>query len=401
MYLEQRRNHILEYLDRHETLSVAWLAGTFAVSKETIRSDLAALAGLGLIQRCHGGAMVLRRNLQARLISETGGNFEVLLQRLESQRLSGQRGKRKTQGRVCILGSFNVDIVAKVARFPRGGESLLALGSTLGPGGKGANQAMAASRTGARVHFVSKVGKDQFSQFAFDHLSASDIHSFKLYQSESEPTGNAIIYVSQQDGENMIAIYSGANQTLTDGEVAEMTHELSGADVLLLQLENNFSATLNAMKLANTLGVRVIMNPAPFSDDVLKCLQYVDVITPNETEASLLSGVEVTDLESAREAAQAIVRQGAKRVIITMSSRGALILDNGQFQHIPAFPALSVDTTGAGDAFNGAFAAALASGQTIAQAATYAAAFASLAVEREGASNMPDHPQVVARLAQR
>jgi len=302
---------------------------------------------------------------------------------------------------VCILGSFNVDIVAKVARFPRGGESLLALGSTLGPGGKGANQAMAASRTGARVHFVSKVGKDQFSQFAFDHLSASDIHSFKLYQSESEPTGNAIIYVSQQDGENMIAIYSGANQTLTDAEVAEMTHELSGADVLLLQLENNFSATLNAMKLANTLGVRVIMNPAPFSDDVLKCLQYVDVITPNETEASLLSGVEVTDLESAREAAQAIVRQGAKRVIITMSSRGALILDNGQFQHIPAFPALSVDTTGAGDAFNGAFAAALASGQTIAQAATYAAAFASLAVEREGASNMPDHPQVVARLAQR
>ncbi|WP_338511219.1 ribokinase [Erwinia aphidicola] len=401
MYLEQRRNHILEYLDRHETLSVAWLAGTFAVSKETIRSDLAALAGLGLIQRCHGGAMVLRRNLQARLISETGGNFEVLLQRLESQRLNGQRGKRKTQGRVCILGSFNVDIVAKVARFPRGGESLLALGSTLGPGGKGANQAMAASRTGARVHFVSKVGKDQFSQFAFDHLSASDIHSFKLYQSESEPTGNAIIYVSQQDGENMIAIYSGANQTLTDAEVAEMTHELSGADVLLLQLENNFSATLNAMKLANTLGVRVIMNPAPFSDDVLKCLQYVDVITPNETEASLLSGVEVTDLESAREAAQAIVRQGAKRVIITMSSRGALILDNGQSQHIPAFPALSVDTTGAGDAFNGAFAAALASGQTIAQAATYAAAFASLAVEREGASNMPDHPQVVARLAQR
>lgn len=106
MYLEQRRNHILEYLDRHETLSVAWLAGTFAVSKETIRSDLAALAGLGLIQRCHGGAMVLRRNLQARLISETGGNFEVLLQRLESQRLNGQRGKRKTQGRRIAAGAW-------------------------------------------------------------------------------------------------------------------------------------------------------------------------------------------------------------------------------------------------------------------------------------------------------
>lgn len=401
MYLEQRRNNILDYLDQHESLSVAWLAAAFAVSKETIRSDLAALANQGMVQRCHGGAMVIRRNLQAKLISETGGNFEVLLQRLESQRqLSVPRDKTQTQGRVCILGSFNVDIVAKVARFPKGGESLLALGSTLGPGGKGANQAMAASRAGARVHFVSKVGTDQFSQFAFDHLSASDIHSFRLYQSEVEPTGNAIIYVSQEDGENMIAIYSGANKTLTDGEVAEMTHELAGSDVLLVQLENNFSATLNAMKLATTLGVRVIMNPAPFSTDALACLQYVDVLTPNETEASLLSGVEVNDLDSAKEAALAIVRQGAKRVIITMSSRGALILENGQFQHIAAFPALSVDTTGAGDAFNGAFAAALAKGQTIAQAATYAAAFASLAVEREGASNMPDHPQVVARLAQ-
>lgn len=401
MYLEQRRNGILDYLDQHESLSVAWLAAAFAVSKETIRSDLAALAGQGMIQRCHGGAMVIRRNLQAKLISETGGNFEVLLQRLENQRQrSGPRDNTKMQGRVCILGSFNVDIVAKVARFPKGGESLLALGSTLGPGGKGANQAMAASRAGARVHFVSKVGTDQFSQFAFDHLSASDIHSFRLYQSDVEPTGNAIIYVSQQDGENMIAIYSGANKTLTDGEVAEMTHELAGSDVLLVQLENNFSATLNAIKLATTLGVRVIMNPAPFSADALACLHYVDVLTPNETEASLLSGVEVNDLDSAKEAALAIVRQGANRVIITMSSRGALILENGQFQHIAAFPALSVDTTGAGDAFNGAFAAALAKGQTIAQAATYAAAFASLAVEREGASNMPDHPQVVARLAQ-
>lgn len=401
MYLEQRRNSILDYLDQYESLSVAWLAAAFAVSKETIRSDLAALACQGMIQRCHGGAMVIRRNLQAKLISETGGNFEVLLQRLESQRQrSAPRDNTQTQGRVCILGSFNVDIVAKVARFPKGGESLLALGSTLGPGGKGANQAMAASRAGARVHFVSKVGTDQFSQFAFDHLSASDIHSFRLYQSDVEPTGNAIIYVSQQDGENMIAIYSGANKTLTDAEVAEMTHELAGSDVLLVQLENNFSATLNAMKLATTLGVRVIMNPAPFSADALACLHYVDVLTPNETEASLLSGVEVNDLDSAKEAALAIVRQGAKRVIITMSSRGALILENGQFQHIAAFPALSVDTTGAGDAFNGAFAAALAKGQTIAQAATYAAAFASLAVEREGASNMPDHLQVVARLAQ-
>lgn len=403
MFLEERRNNILDYLDKYESVSVAYLATSFAVTKETIRSDLNVLAQLGLVQRCHGGAIVIRRSLQAKLITETDGTFEVLLRRLESQKRKAQEPERgkNMRGKVCILGSFNVDIVARVARFPKGGESLLALGSTLGPGGKGANQAMAASRAGALVHFVSKVGKDQFSQFAFDHLSASEIHSFTLYQSETEPTGNAIIYVSQQDGENMIAIYSGANKTITDEEVAAIAPELAGAEVLLVQLENNFNATLNAMKLANALGIRVILNPAPYSADALQCLEYVDVITPNETEASLLSGVEVTDLNSAKEAAQRIAGLGARRVIITMGARGAMILEGSQFQHIPAFPALSVDTTGAGDAFNGAFAAAIATGQTIAQAATYAAAFASLAVEREGASNMPQHQQVVARLSQR
>lgn len=304
-------------------------------------------------------------------------------------------------GKVCILGSFNVDIVAKVARFPKGGESLMALGSTLGPGGKGANQAMAASHAGAIVHFVSKVGTDQFSQFAFDHLSASDIHSFKLYQTDEEPTGSAIIYVSQEDGENMIAIYSGANKTITDAEIAELTPELAQSDVLLVQLENNLSATLNVLKLAQTLGVRVIMNPAPFSRDVLSCMNFIDILTPNETEASLLSGIEITDLASAKDAALAIVQLGAQCVIITMGSQGALLYDQRQFQHISAFPALGVDTTGAGDAFNGALAAALADGQSIAQAATYASAFASLAVEREGASNMPDREQVLTRLAQR
>lgn len=254
MFTEERRNQILAWLDEQERVTVNGLASALGVTKETIRTDLNTLARQGLIQRCHGGAIIIRRNMQARLISETGGDFEVLLQRLEGrrqQRPVQPRGK-KMRGKVCILGSFNVDIVARVARFPKGGESLLASGSTLGPGGKGANQAMAASRAGARVHFVSKVGTDQFSQFAFDHLSASDIHSFKLYQTADEPTGSAIIYVSQENGENMIAIYSGANKTLTDGEIAEMTPELSQSDVLLVQLENNFSATLNAIKLAHT-----------------------------------------------------------------------------------------------------------------------------------------------------
>lgn len=402
MFLEERRNKILNYLDKFDRVSVSQLAMVFSVTKETIRSDLNALALQGLVQRCHGGAMMIRRSLQTQLIADTDDSFSSLLKCVISKEIKNpiSSKERKMQGKVCILGSFNVDIVAKVERFPKGGESLLALGCALGPGGKGANQAMAASRAGAKVHFVSKVGKDQFSQFAYDHLSSSDIHSFTLYQSELEPTGNAIIYVSQQNGENMIAIYPGANQTITYDEVTAIAGELSDSDVLLVQLENNFNATLNAIKLANTFGIRVILNPAPYSGDALHCLKYVDVITPNETEASLLSGVEVTDLASAKEAAQRIVELGAKQVIITMGARGALILAGEQFQYIPAFPALSIDTTGAGDAFNGAFAAAISTGQTIAQAATYAAAFASLAVEREGAANMPKHQQVLERLSQ-
>ena len=277
----------------------------------------------------------------------------------------------------------------------------MAQGSTLGPGGKGANQAMAASRAGARVHFVAKVGTDRFSQFAFDHLSSSDIHSFRLYQTDTEPTGSAIIYVSQENGENMIAIYPGANKTLTDAEIAELTHELTDADVLLLQLENNVEATRSAIRLAHALGVRIIMNPAPFSSEVVNVLPMIDVLTPNETEASRLSGIEICDMASARKAAQAIVAQGAQRVIITMGARGALLFDAPHCHVIPAFPALSVDTTGAGDAFNGALAAALAQGQPLLQAATWASAFASLAVEREGASNMPKRHQVITRLNQR
>ncbi|TKI04308.1 ribokinase [Martelella alba] len=404
MFPEERRNEIYAYIDAHERASVSWLAREYGVTKETIRSDLNILAQQGLITRCHGGAVVLRRKLRSMLISESGGNFEVLLKKLNKQmnrRKPAGKGRGKMRGKVCILGSFNVDIVARVERFPKGGESLLARGSSLGPGGKGANQATAASLAGARVHFVSKVGTDQFSQFAFDHLSASDIHSFRLYQTEQEPTGNAIIYVSEKDGENMIAIYSGANKTLTDAEIAEMAPELASADVLLLQLENNPDATLSAIRLAESLGVRVIMNPAPYAPHVLDWLSHIDVITPNETEASLLSGVEVTDLDTAREAAQIIVGKGAKRVIITMGSRGALLYDNHQFQHIAPFPAFSVDTTGAGDAFNGALASAVADGQTLAQAATFASAFASLAVEREGASNMPTRQQVMARMGQR
>jgi sugar/nucleoside kinase (ribokinase family) len=157
------------------------------------------------------------------------------------------------------------------------------------------------------------VGKDQFSQLAADHLNASEIHSYTLYQSDSEPTGNAIIYVSQENGENMIAIYSGANKTITHSEVQAIASELSSSDVLLVQLENNLDAIVALIEMAHGLGKTVILNPAPCSDEIIPCLPFVDVITPNETEASLLSGVDVRDLDTAKEAALIIADMGAKK----------------------------------------------------------------------------------------
>ena len=400
MFLEERRKHILKYLNDHERGFVNYFAAYFSVSKETIRSDLNILAEMGLVQRCYGGAIISRHNLKAELISETGDSFGVLLQPINHRKptASGQQKGKSMNGKVCVFGSFNVDIVARVERFPRGGESLLALASSLGPGGKGANQATAASKAGAQVHFVAKVGKDQFSHLAADHLTRSEIHSYTLYQSESEPTGNAIIYVSQENGENMIAIYSGANTTITHNEIEAIIPELSASDVLLVQLENNFDATHSLIKIARELGKTVILNPAPYSAEIIKSIPYIDVITPNETEASLLSGIDIHDVDTAKEAALRFAELGVKKVLITMGSRGALLLDNRQFSQIRAFPAVTVDTTGAGDAFNGALAASLAAGNTLVQAATWASAFASLAVELEGASNMPDFAQASARL---
>ncbi|EGI5923384.1 DeoR family transcriptional regulator [Salmonella enterica subsp. enterica serovar Colindale] len=400
MFLEERRKFILHYLDMNERATVNYLSSQLNISKETIRSDLNTLSEMGLIRRCHGGAIIIRRSLQAELISETGGGFEVLLQPVKPQKLQSddQMKGKNMKGRVCVFGSFNVDIVARVERFPRSGESLLATGSSLGPGGKGANQATAAGRAGAQVHFVAKVGKDQFSKLAADHLDRSDIHSYTLYQSENEPTGNAIIYVSQVNGENMIAIYSGANTTITQQEIQAMVPVLNVSEILLVQLENNFDAIRQLIETAHELNKFVILNPAPYLPEIISCLPFIDVITPNETEASLLSGVDITDMESARKAALRIAGMGVPKVLITMGARGALLLENRQFSHIRAFPAVPVDTTGAGDAFNGALAASLAAGNSLVQAATWASAFASLAVELEGASNMPDAEQATARL---
>lgn len=401
MFSKERHREILVYLNKHERVTVNQLAILFYVSKETIRNDLNILAKQGFVQRCHGGAIILRRVFHTQPVNDFGTSIVKVLNQVNMQRKITRKRKIKImKNKVCILGSFNVDIIAKVDRFPKSGESILASNTIIGPGGKGANQAMAASKCQVQVHFVGKVGKDHFSQMARDHLSSSDISSFTLYQDEEYKTGSAIIYVSQPAGENMIAIHSGANQHITESEVSSIASEMADAKIFLTQLENNFEATHKALMMASQLGAKTILNPAPYSARTIECLPWVDYLTPNETEASMMSGIEVNDIDSAKKAAQAIRAIGAKDIIITMGSQGALIYEGSKFTHIPALKALSVDTTGAGDAFNGAFAAAIAQEQSLISAAKFASAFASLAVEREGASSMPEYQNVLSRLAQ-
>jgi ribokinase len=299
-----------------------------------------------------------------------------------------------------VFGSFNLDVVAVMKRFPMPGESLTAHNSMMGPGGKGANQATAALRAGARVHYIGKIGNDDFGMFARRHLEKTGFDAITLFTCKEKPTGNALIYVAGDDAENMISVYPGANTTVTAAEVTRCQPTVAAADILLVQLENNLSAIQRMIDNARAGGTFVIMNPAPWQKVSDALLAKVDLLTPNSTEAMQLSGVKVTDFASAQRAAEVLHRKGARQVIITLGTSGALLSVAGQAPlRIPLFPAQPLDTTGAGDAFNGALAARLASGDELTQAALFAAAYASLCVERSGAAHsMPSYAEALARL---
>ena len=291
------------------------------------------------------------------------------------------------KGKVCVFGSFNLDIVAGMSRFPRPGESLIADNSMMGPGGKGANQAMAALRAGARVHYIGKIGQDDFGNFARRHLENSGFDAITLFTCKEKPTGNALIYVAGDDAENMISVYPGANLTVTAAEVTRCQPTVAAADILLMQLENNLSAIQRMIDTAQAAETRVILNPAPWQKVSDTLLARVDLLTPNSHEATQLTGVAVSDFASAQRAAQVLHDKGVRQLIITLGMQGALLSDRGEVLHIPVFPAQPLDTTGAGDAFNGALAARLAAGETLPQAAHFAAAYASVCVERRGAAH--------------
>ena len=305
------------------------------------------------------------------------------------------------KGKVCVFGSFNLDIVTKMSRFPQPGESLVAHSSMMGPGGKGSNQATAALRAGARVHYIGKVGNDDFGQFARRHLEKTGFDAITLFTCKEKPTGNAMIYVAGDDAENMISVYPGANLTVTTAEVNRCQPTVAAADILLVQLENNLSAIQRMVRNARQAGTYVIVNPAPWQKVSAAFLKNIDLLTPNSTEASQLTGIAVKDYASAQRAAEALHATGVRQLIITLGMQGALLSTEKYLAHIPVYPAQPVDSTGAGDSFNGALAARLAAGEPLDQAALFASAYASVCVERAGAANaMPLYSDAIARMQQ-
>lgn len=308
------------------------------------------------------------------------------------------------KGKVCVFGSFNIDIVARVKRFPYPGESLVANSSMTSAGGKGANQATAALNSGANVHYIGKIGNDEFGQFARRHLKAVGFNVLTLLTSDERPTGNALIYVAEGqadkkgNAQNMISVDPGANMTVTDEEIARCAPSISCATVLLVQLENNTSAIEKVIDIGHQNHALVILNPAPWQPFDHLNLQKVDVITANLAQIEDITAIKVNDHESAGVAANWLHQKGCKTVVITMDSMGVLLSEGVSKIVIPVFPSEPKDTTGSCDSFSGALAARLANGESMQDAVHFASAYTAVSIEKLGAAPIFDIVEVKERL---
>ena len=286
--------------------------------------------------------------------------------------------------RIVVIGSTNTDMVVKAARIPAPGETILGGRFLMNPGGKGANQAVAAARLGGNVVFVAKVGDDLFGREAKALFAKEGIHTEHVFTDPSEPSGVALIMVDAK-GENCISVASGANGALTPGDLEAARGEIERADLVLMQLETPVETVLCAAQWAAAKGVPVVLNPAPACELPVALFGCLSMITPNESEAEKLTGIKVTDEASATAAAIALCAKGVRRVVVTMGSRGAFVYADGHGTLVPAFKVKAVDTTAAGDVFNGALAVALTEGRPLAVAVNFAAKAASVSVTRMGA----------------
>lgn len=285
---------------------------------------------------------------------------------------------------IVVLGSSNTDMIVRLDRLPRPGETLLGGEFATAAGGKGANQAVAAARAGGRVTFVARIGRDVFGEQALAGFERDGLDTRFVFRDPKAPSGVALIFVAK-NGENCIAVAGGANARLSPADVRRSRAAWRGADFLLTQLETPLETVEAAADAACASGVRVILNPAPARPLPDALLRRVAILTPNETEAGLLAGVTVRDEAGAAKAADRLLARGAGTVVVTLGARGALVATATQRQLVPGFPVKAVDTTAAGDVFNGSLAVALGEGRGLLNAVRFANAAAAISVTRLGA----------------
>ncbi|WP_421850647.1 ribokinase [Oricola sp.] len=303
-------------------------------------------------------------------------------------------------GSIAILGVFVADTSYRAERQPRMGETILGKSFVLGPGGKGSNQSVAAAKAGGDVTFISRTGDDAFADIAMETWTAAGVKA-AVERDPSSYTGAAYIFVEDASGDNAIIISPGAGATIAPADIDRNAGAISSASVFITQLEQPIDAAHHALAIARAGGAQTILNPAPAApvDDAM--LALCSYVTPNETEAEAITGKPVETIDQARAAAEIFLQKGVGTAVITLGERGALIHGNGVSEHVPPFNAGPVvETTGAGDAFNGGFAVALAENRSPVEAVRFGCATAAISVTRQGtAPSMPSRDEIDALLA--
>jgi len=286
--------------------------------------------------------------------------------------------------KITVMGSFVVDLTARTPHLPVTGETVKGSSFKTGPGGKGSNQGVAAQRAGADVTMITKVGKDTFGKIALDNFRNENMDTRYIFEDENYETGAALIMVDENSGENKILVVLGACEHITDKDIETARSSLENTGLFLTQLETNIDAVEKAVEIAYNKGVRIVLNPAPvqpISDELLK---KIDIITPNEIEASILTGIKINSNNDIRKAADLFLQKGVKNVIITLGNNGVYARSGEKEMFIPVIPVEVVETTGAGDAFNGGFVTALAEGKDFFEAVRIGNIAGALSVTKLG-----------------
>lgn len=286
--------------------------------------------------------------------------------------------------KIVVIGSSNTDMIIRMQRIPAPGETVIGGTFSTAPGGKGANQAVAAARAGGDVTFIARIGNDMFGQEALVGFINDNIDVTHVSTDPEAPSGVASIFVDA-NGQNSIAVASGANANLSPDDIARAQEDIKSADILVMQLETPIETITTAAKIAHDHGVKTILNPAPaqpLSDDLLKT---ISILTPNESEAQLLTGIQVKTDDDVKKAAESLLDRGFETVLITLGEKGVFMATADHTEMIPAFKVDPVDTTAAGDVFNGSLAVAIAEGKPLNDAILFANAAAALSVTKLGA----------------